>query len=250
MASRNRGTAPGRSGPGGQGGRDGNRGAPAPAGRQPRGAVLSDLSSKEMDARKRALELARQREVEDRRLFQEAEARRIGEDQRRRAEMEESERRQAEEAARVEMEAAARRKAEEDAARRAQAKPQKRGGGGVAETVIPGPPPVDDGLGLKPAARSDLSRGTRRATEDDDSARAGARRRSAGAGAGPAPDAARPTRTRGTEDRRAGRVNLDRALSDEDSRGRSLSSMRRRQEKFKRSQPAVSYTHLTLPTKA
>ncbi|UHD46800.1 translation initiation factor IF-2 [Aureimonas altamirensis] len=240
MASRNRGTTPGRSGPGGQGGRDGNRGAPAPAGRQPRGAVLSDLSSKEMDARKRALELARQREVEDRRLFQEAEARRIGEDQRRRAEMEESERRQAEEAARVEMEAAARRKAEEDAARRAQAKPQKRGGGGVAETVIPGPPPVDDGLGLKPAARSDLSRGTRRATEDDDSARAGARRRSPGTGAGPTPDAARPARTRGTEDRRAGRVNLDRALSDDDSRGRSLSSMRRRQEKFKRSQQSQS----------
>lgn len=239
MAYRNRGTTPGRSGPGGQGNRDGNRGAPAPAGRQPRGAVLSDLSSKEMDARKRALELARQREVEDRRLFQEAEARRIGEDQRRRAELEESERRQAEEAARVEMEAAARRKAEEDAARRAQAKPQKRGGG-VAETVIPGPPPVDDGLGLKPAARSDLSRGTRRATEDDDSARAGARRRSPGAGAGPTPDAARPARTRGTEDRRAGRVNLDRALSDEDSRGRSLSSMRRRQEKFKRSQQSQS----------
>ncbi|MCM2502280.1 translation initiation factor IF-2 [Aureimonas altamirensis] len=239
MAYRNRGVTPGRSGPGGQGGRDGNRGAPAPAGRQPRGAVLSDLSSKEMDARKRALELARQREVEDRRLFQEAEARRIEEDQRRRAELEESERRQAEEAARVEMEAAARRKAEEDAARRAQAKPQKRGGG-IAETVIPGPPPVDDGLGLKPAARSDLSRGSRRASEDDDSAnRAGARRRTPGPGAGAA-DAARPARTRGADDRRAGRVNLDRALSDEDSRGRSLSSMRRRQEKFKRSQQSQS----------
>lgn len=224
--------APGRSGPGG---RDAGRGnnASAPGARQPRGAVLSDLSSKEMDARKRALELARQREVEDRRLFQEQEARRVAEDGRRRAEMEESERRQAEEAARVELEAAARRKAEEDAARRAQARPQKRTGAAVAEPIIPGPPPVDDGLGLRPAGRSDLSRGSRRTADEEEAAnKAGVRRRGATA------EPAKPARARAGDDRRPGRVNLDRALSDEDSRGRSLSSMRRRQEKFKRSQQA------------
>ncbi|WP_425457912.1 translation initiation factor IF-2 [Aureimonas fodinaquatilis] len=219
--------------------RDNGRNTPAPGARQPRGAVLSDLSSKEMDARRRALELAKQREVEDRRLFQEAEARRVAEDERRRSEMEESERRQAEEAARLELEAVARKKAEEDAARRVQARAQNRNRStpAAAEPVIPGPPPVDDGLGLRPATRTDLSRGSRRATDEEESARgpAGARRPTRG-GAGAA-EAAKPARSRTAgDDRRGGRVNLDRALSDDDSRGRSLSAMRRRQEKFKRSQ--------------
>ncbi|WP_343048916.1 translation initiation factor IF-2 [Aureimonas mangrovi] len=200
--------------------------SPAPGARQPRGAVLSDLSSKEMDARRRALELARQREVEDRRLFQEEEARRIAEDERRRAEREESERRQAEEAARLEMEAAARKKAEEDAQRRAQARPTSRGPAGAGANVIPGPPPPADDLGLRPAGRSLDGRARSKADEDDRARRPGAR----------TAEAAKPTRGRGDADRRAGRVNLDRALSDDDARGRSLSSMRRRQEKFKRSQ--------------
>nr|WP_306302797.1 translation initiation factor IF-2 [Aureimonas sp. AU12] len=204
--------------------------------RQPRGAVLSDLSSKEMDARRRALELAKQREVEDRRLFQIEEARRVAEDERRRSEREESERRQAEEAARLELEAAARKKAEEDASRRAANRPQARpGSAGANANVIPGPPPVDDGLGLRPAGRTDLTKKTR-ADEDDDRRRpgGGANR---GPARGPTADAAKPTRARTPDDRRgAGRVNVERALSDDDARGRSLSSMRRRQEKFKRSQ--------------
>ncbi|WP_425359302.1 translation initiation factor IF-2 [Aureimonas flava] len=223
--------------PGQPGGRDERRGptpaAAAPGARQPRGAVLSDLSSKEMDARRRALILAQQREAEDRRLFQIEEARRIAEDERRRAEREESERRQAEEAARLELEAAARRKAEEDAARRAANKPVARTGGKAGADVIPGPPPVDDGLGLRPAGRTDLTKKTR-ADDEDDRRRPGAAR---GPARGPAADAAKPTRARVGDDRRgAGRVNVERALSDEDARGRSLSSMRRRQEKFKRSQ--------------
>ena len=205
----------------------GRPGTSAPGARQPRGAVRSDLSSKEMDARRRALELARQREAEDRRLFQEEEARRIAEDERRRAEREESERRQAEEAARLELEAAARKKAEEDAERRAQAKPRARGAGSAAN-VIPGPPPPADDLGLRPAGRTIDGRGKARAEEDDARRRPGAPRTAA--------DAAKPSRGRGEADRRAGRVNLDRALSDDDARGRSLSSMRRRQEKFRRSQ--------------
>ncbi|WP_407061717.1 translation initiation factor IF-2 [Aureimonas sp. SK2] len=230
---------PGQSSrPGQPGGADQRRGpqpaAAAPGARQPRGAVLSDLSSKEMDARRRALILAQQREAEDRRLFQIEEARRIAEDERRRAEREESERRQAEEAARLELEAAARKKAEEDAARRAANKPVARTSGGKANVnVIPGPPPVDDGLGLRPAGRTDLTKKTR-ADDEDDRRRPGAAR---GPARGPAADAAKPTRARAGDDRRgAGRVNVERALSDEDARGRSLSSMRRRQEKFKRSQ--------------
>lgn len=224
--------------PGQPGGRDDRRGpapaAAAPGARQPRGAVLSDLSSKEMDARRRALILAQQREAEDRRLFQIEEARRVAEDERRRAEREESERRQAEETARLELEAAARKKAEEDAARRAANKPAARPGGAKANVnVIPGPPPVDDGLGLRPAGRTDLTKKTR-ADDEDDRRRPGAAR---GPARAPAADAAKPTRARTPDDRRgAGRVNVERALSDEDARGRSLSSMRRRQEKFKRSQ--------------
>ncbi|MEW6631856.1 MAG: translation initiation factor IF-2, partial [Pseudomonadota bacterium] len=67
---------------------------------------------------------------------------------------------------------------------------------------------------------------------------------SGGAGAGGAgaparrlatPEVARPAKpTKGEEDRRRGKLTLNSALSDDDARGRSLSSMRRRQEKFKR----------------
>ncbi len=49
------------------------------------------------------------------------------------------------------------------------------------------------------------------------------------------PEVARPAKpTKGEEDRRRGKLTLNTALSDEDARARSLSSMRRRQEKFKR----------------
>ncbi|TJV75505.1 MAG: GTP-binding protein, partial [Mesorhizobium sp.] len=49
------------------------------------------------------------------------------------------------------------------------------------------------------------------------------------------PEVARPAKpTKGEEDRRRGKLTLNAALSDEDARARSLSSMRRRQEKFKR----------------
>ena len=48
------------------------------------------------------------------------------------------------------------------------------------------------------------------------------------------PEPARPTRTKGEEDRRRGKLTLNSATSEEEARARSLSSMRRRQEKFKR----------------
>ena len=232
------------AGPGGQrpgqpsgnrpGGRDDRRPqSGAPGARQPRGAVLSDLSSKEMDARRRALELARQREVEDRRLFLEAEARRIAEDERRRAEREESERRQAEEAARLEAEAAAKKKAEADAARRAAAKPTTTGS--KATPVVVNPADAEAA-----AARTVRGDARRRTADEDDR---GAARGPAGARRGvaakaPGSDPAKPARP-GREDagRRSGKLTLDRALvGDDGARGRSLSSIRRRQEKFKRSQ--------------
>ncbi|TIM64153.1 MAG: translation initiation factor IF-2, partial [Mesorhizobium sp.] len=133
---------------------------------------------------------------------QEEAKRRAEEEERRKREREESARRQAEEEARLQTEAESRRRAEEEARRRA---PQ------AAELAT-----ADEEEEVKP-------------------------RRPGGAGAGApvrrlvTPEVARPAKpTKGEEDRRRGKLTLNTALSDEDARGRSLSSMRRRQEKFKR----------------
>ncbi|KQT43123.1 translation initiation factor IF-2 [Aureimonas sp. Leaf454] len=222
-----RGAAPAGAGRPGQPGQPPRPGAPgarpaaaSPGARQPRGAVLNDLSSREMDARRRALELARQREAEDRRLFLQEEARRIADDERRRQEREESERRQAEENARLEAEAAARRKAEEEAAKRPSATPA-RPGEETTESAV---------------ARAALGRGVRRDDESEDAGRA--RTGPAGVRRGPAKvETAKPTRAKTDDGRRGGKLTLDKALvGEEGARSRSLSSMRRRQEKFKRSQ--------------
>ena len=227
----NRDNRGGQNRPGG--GRDDRRGAPqgsAPAGqRQPRGAVLSDLSSREMDARRRALEIAKQREVEARRVFAEDEARRVADDERRRAEREETERRQVEEQARLEAEAEAKRKAEADAATRRSNKPAA-----AAKEATP-LSPADAEVA---AARAERGEGRRRPIGDEEeSARRGAaspRRSPRGGAPAEAPKPARPTRDEG---RRSGKLTLDKALTaEEGGRGRSLSSIRRRQEKFKRSQ--------------
>ena len=221
-------TRQGASRPAGRDERRDGRQQPAPGARQPRGAVLSDLSSREMDARRRALELAKQREAEDRRVFQEEEARRIADDDRRQRERDESERRQAEETARLEAEAEARRKAEASA--------ERRGGGQPNQPAGPAPTPADAEAAEAAAARSGRAELRRRPAGDDDakSARPGARRSVKGAVGAEAPKPARPERDAG---RRRGKLTLDKALTSEDgARGRSLSSIRRRQEKFKRSQ--------------
>ncbi|RWB78897.1 MAG: translation initiation factor IF-2 [Mesorhizobium sp.] len=169
------------------------------------GMVLNELSRGEMEARRRALEGSKAREAEDRLRAQEDAKRRAEEEERRKRERDESARRQAEEEARLQAEAESRRRAEEEARRRA---PQ------AADVAT-----ADDEEEAKP------------------------RRTGAGGGAGasaPArrlatPEVARPAKpTKGEEDRRRGKLTLNSALSDDDARGRSLSSMRRRQEKFKR----------------
>ncbi|WP_027165898.1 translation initiation factor IF-2 [Mesorhizobium sp. WSM3224] len=167
------------------------------------GMVLNELSRGEMEARRRALEGSKAREAEDRQRAQEEGKRRAEEDERRKRERDESARRQAEEEARLQTEAEARRRAEEEARRRAPL---------AAEVAT-----VDDEEEAKPR-------------------RSGA----GGAASVPArrlatPEVARPAKpTKGEEDRRRGKLTLNSALSDEDARARSLSSMRRRQEKFKR----------------
>ena len=171
---------------------------PKPQGGDKGTIVLNELSRDEMEARRRALEDAKLREVEDRKRAAEDAKRRAEEEERRRREREESARRQAEEEARVKAEAEARRRAEEDARRRT-------------------------------PARAEIAS----AAEESDDER---HNRGLVAKRGVRPEVARPVKpTRSEEDRRRGKLTLNSALSDEEvARGRSLSSMRRRQEKFKR----------------
>mgnify|MGYP003700562245 FL=1 len=183
--------------------------APAPVAKEPpkpaaaegrSGLVLNELSTEEMEARRRALEGSKVREVEERRRAQEDAARRAEEDERRRKEREESARRQAEEETRLKAEAEARSRAEEEARRRA---PE------------PAPVPVAD----------DDDRDAKRKTKPSIPPKRIA-----------TPEPARPARPRVGEDRRRGKLTLNSALAGDEARGRSLSAMRRRQEKFKRSQ--------------
>lgn len=175
--------------------------------RQPErsGMVLNTLSRSEMDARRRALEGSVVREQEDRLRAVEDARRRLEEEERRRKEREDSARRQAEEEARLKTEAESRRRAEDEARRRAPA--------AALEANVP------DEVEAKPKGR--VGPGAATATPI---------RRIA------TPEVARPAKTKTEEDRRRGKLTLNTALSsvDGDARSRSLSAMRRRQEKFKR----------------
>jgi translation initiation factor IF-2 len=176
--------------------------APPPAPQPAERLVLNELSRDEMEARRRALQGAQSREAEERARAAEDARRRAEEEERRKREREESARRQADEQARLQAEAESRRRAEEEARRRA-----------------PAAPVADDEEEAKPVKR-------------------------AGGAAAPAlpprriatPEVARPAKAKGEEDRRRGKLTLTSALSSEDgdARARSLSAMRRRQEKFKR----------------
>ncbi|WP_159590130.1 translation initiation factor IF-2 [Chelativorans xinjiangense] len=162
------------------------------------GVVLNDLSTQEMEARRRALQDSKVRETEERARAAEEAKRRAEEEERRRIEREESARRQAEEEERLKAEAEARKRAEEEARRRAPAE--------AAPQVVEEEEPVRPGAGAKRGAPK------------------------------PETPAPRPVKPRAEEQRRRGKLTLNSALSDEETRARSLSSMRRRQEKFKRTQ--------------
>jgi translation initiation factor IF-2 len=171
--------------------------APKPApSRSGSGVVLNELSNEEMEARRRALEDAKVREVEDRKKAAEDAKRRAEEDERRARERADSARRQAEEEARLQTEAEARRRSEEEARRRT---PE---------------PEVQEDETEESSPRSNAKRGAAR----------------------PEMPAPRPARPKGEDDRRRGKLTLNSALSGDEARGRSLSAMRRRQEKFKRAQ--------------
>ncbi len=189
---------------------------------RPRGAVLHDLSAGEMEARRRALIEAQAREVE------EAKQRAIDEA-----------RRQAEAAERARLEA------EEAARRAAEPEPEEAPAPAPVVEAKPAAAAVDARPAApKPAAapaapaQPGFVRG-RKASDDEEDDRGAARGAPArGKVAAPAP-AKVPARPKAEEDRRRGKLTVTTANVDEEggsSRGRSLASMRRRQEKFRRSQ--------------
>ncbi|MFN3634149.1 MAG: translation initiation factor IF-2 [Rhizobium rhizophilum] len=184
---------------------------------RPRGAVLHDLSAGEMEARRRALAEAQVREVEEAKQ-------RVIDEARRKAE--------AEEAARIAAEEAARRAAEP------QPEPEPEpevAAEPAAAAVAAAPAPVNRTAIPAPGAPG-FVRG--RKTNDEDESRASPRT-IPGRGKVAMPVVAKvPARPKVEEDRRRGKLTVTTANVEDDgtARGRSLSAMRRRQEKFRRSQ--------------
>lgn len=204
-----------------------HRPAPTPVRQpeRPRGAVLHDLSASEMDARRRALVEAQAREVEEAKKRAEDEARRKVEEEQRRIEAEA-------EAARI----------------AALPKPEP-----VAEPVVEAPAAQPAAAApatnrnqenrpqtTRPAAPGSAAAvpGRRNVGEEDDRRgppRGGAPNRGKAPVAIPAKAPARP---KADEGRRQGKLTITAASTDDDgnNRGRSMAAMRRRQEKFRRSQ--------------
>lgn len=223
---------------------------------RPRGNVLHDLSASEMDARRRALMEAQAREVIEAKQRAEEEARRkIEEEKRLAAEREEAARRAAEEAAAAKAAAEAPKQepvAEKPAAEAAPRTEPRRDatrsdaprGDGARRDARP--------QGARPAAAApvapvappsgkevNLNRGPNRRVVDDEDDRGPRRGAPAARGKVAAAVPAKPAaRLKTEEERRRGKLTVTSTNLDDDGtpRGRSLSAMRRRQEKFRRSQ--------------
>lgn len=208
---------------------------------RPRGAVLHDLSASEMDARRRALAEAQAREVIEAKQRAEDEVRRRAEDERRAAEAKiEAERRAAEALTEAAAEAAA------DAAPAAEA-PVARDDTAqstpAARTAAPAaraPDARPQGNRPAPATTAPLPAGAvrgRKASDDDFDDR-GPARGAPGRGKVVAPAPAKVPARPKEDDRRRGKLTVTTADVEDDgsSRGRSMAAMRRRQEKFRRSQ--------------
>lgn len=227
--------------PGGQQQRPGSShsqqrpGSSAPQQRQPdrpRGNVLHDLSAGEMEARRRALIEAQARDVVEAKQRAEDEARRkVEEEHRIAAEKIEAANRAAEEAAAAKIAAsqpATEAKSDLPAATpapRADARPQS------AVTAPRSAPATPDAA---------APRGRRTGGDEEDD-RGAVRRGSSLPARGKvvAPVPAKPAaRLKTEEERRRGKLTVTAANLEEDGtpRGRSMASMRRRQEKFRRSQ--------------
>ncbi|MDC9812825.1 MULTISPECIES: translation initiation factor IF-2 [Rhizobium] len=211
---------------------------------RPRPVVLNHLSPEEMDARRRALADAQARDAQDAIRRAEEEKRRAAEEVvRKAAEAEEAARRAAEEAIRQAeapvavaepaAEAPAPAEARSDAPR-----PQQPASSAPAARR---PDAAGAPAAARPAAGAAVPgavRGRRDEKEDDD--RGGAARGGPVRGRVVRPEPAKPvtTRPKTDEERRRGKLTISTANVDgeDNARGRSLSAMRRRQEKFRRGQ--------------
>jgi translation initiation factor IF-2 len=208
----------------------GQRPQPAPQNRQPqRPNVLHDLSAGEMEARRRALMEAQAREVIEAKQRAEDEARRQAEEERRKVE-------EAAEAARRAAEPAPEPEPEPVVAEAAPAVSRAPAPAGRPQDARPQSPRPG---AAAPAEQPGLARGRRGNDDDDDRgpSRSGAGAPGRGRVAAPAP-AKPPARPKGDEGRRQGKLTITAASTDDDgnARGRSMAAMRRRQEKFRRSQ--------------
>ncbi|MDG3575578.1 translation initiation factor IF-2 [Rhizobium sp. YJ-22] len=209
---------------------------------RPRGQVLHGLSAGEMEARRRALIEAQARDLEDAKRRAEEEARRKAEEELRAAEAareaeerrrEEEQRRAAEaaeakvapraEPAVAQAPAAARTDSPAPAARRPDQRPQ------APRPQAPGAVPPPDGAPVR-----------RRTGDQEDGRGAGVPRGGLPArGKVVRPEPAKPApRAKTEEERRRGKLTVGAASVDDDgsTRGRSMAAIRRRQEKFRRSQ--------------
>lgn len=165
------------------------------------------LSANEMEARRRALEGSRVREVEDRKRAEADAIRRIEQEKVRAAEAEILARKQAEDDLRIQKEAEEKKRADEQARKKAPVADNNA----PADNTRRNPPPSDNSSAPAKAA----PRG----------------------GKPVRPEAPKPTRNaRGQDDRRRGKLTLSTALNDDAGRSRSLAATRRRQEKIRRSQ--------------
>ncbi|MDK4731924.1 translation initiation factor IF-2 [Rhizobium sp. CNPSo 3490] len=210
---------------------------------RPRPVVLNHLSPEEMDARRRALAESQARDAQDAIRRAEEDKRRAAEEAvRKAAEAEDAARRAAEEAARQAEAAAA---AAEPAAAAAAPAPA------VTEARPSTPRPASsapaarrpDGAapaGARPTPGAATPVGARGRRDDDGDDDRGAARGGPARGRIVRPEPAKPvtTRPKTDDERRRGKLTITTADVDgEDAgRSRSLSAMRRRQEKFRRSQ--------------
>ncbi|WP_086993709.1 translation initiation factor IF-2 [Rhizobium sullae] len=195
---------------------------------RPRPVVLNHLSPEEMDARRRALALAQVRDAEDAIRRAEEEKRRAAEEAvRREAEAVEAARRAAEEAARPPAPA----EVPAPEAANVQAEAPRPASAVRPETSVPTP------ARPAPAGVTPVVRGRRPEGEEEER---GSPRGAPARGRVVRPEPAKPvtTRPKTEEERRRGKLTITTANVDDDgnARGRSLSAMRRRQEKFRRSQ--------------
>jgi translation initiation factor IF-2 len=177
------------------------------------GVVLRELTEDEKEARLRALTDAKFAEEEARKRAEEEAARRAIEEERMRRERDAAEKRKAEEEARKAAEEEARRRAEQEAARRLKEK--------EAETGAPAAPAA-------PVAKR-----ARELAEEEEEVTAKKGKVPAKA---PAPRKTTPS------GRRAGKLTITRALSEDEDRMRSLASFRRQLNRAHRQQqaPAVA----------